>query len=153
MYIHWEKQFETGQPLIDAEHRLLVMFFRKLDVAIKTKENVTTISRIIIEVRKFVEFHFASEENLMSETAYPDLEKHRARHAELLLELNSMVARVASHREYPEDLLVFLNDWLRNHIANDDQLVAQHARRSVDRPIAEMMYAEFFPPASTGNSS
>jgi hemerythrin len=49
--------------------------------------------------------------------------------------------------------LVFLNDWLRNHIANDDQLVAQHARRSVDRPIAEMMYAEFFPSTSAGNSS
>jgi hemerythrin len=36
--VHWGKELETGQPLIDAEHRLLFMLFRKLDVAIKTGE-------------------------------------------------------------------------------------------------------------------
>ena len=112
MHIYWNKDLETGQPLIDAEHRLLAMLFKKLDVAIKTGESDNTIRLIVIEVRKFVEFHFASEENIMLETKYPGYEKHRRLHTELLTELNSLISRVVSHREEPEDLLEFLNKCL-----------------------------------------
>lgn len=89
MYIQWKKSYETGHPLIDAEHRLLVMLFRKLDVAIKTRESETTISRIVQEVKQYVKFHFTSEENLMHETNYSGIEGHIALHAQLLMELNN----------------------------------------------------------------
>ena len=148
MYIQWDRKYETGQPLIDAEHRLLVMLFRKLDVAIKTHQSDSTVSRIILEVRKFVEFHFVSEENLMRETDYPETDSHRTIHSELLLSLTSMTAKLASHREYPEDLLYFLNDWLIEHIAGHDQQVAQHVRTSNDRPVAELIYAEYLIPST-----
>jgi hemerythrin len=42
MYINWDRKYESGQPLIDAEHRLLVMLFKKLDVAIKTNLSDST---------------------------------------------------------------------------------------------------------------
>lgn len=143
MYIHWDKKYETGQPLIDAEHRLLVMLFRKLDVAIKTQLSDKTLTRIILEVRKFVEFHFVSEENLMHESNYPDTTAHRAVHTELLMKLNSMTAQLASHREYPDDLLSFLNDWLIDHIARHDQEIAEYVRKSENRPVAELIYKEY----------
>jgi hemerythrin len=68
-------------------------------------------------------------------------------HGELSMELNSMIAKLRSRREYPEDLLDFLNRWLIQHIANHDQLVAQHARNAVDRPVAESFYSEYLVPA------
>ena len=148
MYIHWDRKYETGQPLIDAEHRLLVMLFRKLDVAIKTHESDATLARIVLEVRKFVEFHFVSEENIMRETCYPGMDEHRTYHMELLGDLNAMIAKLASHREYPEDLLDFLNRWLIEHIAIHDQLVAKHARGATARPVAELVYAEYLLPSS-----
>ena len=76
MYIQWKKEYETGNPLIDAEHRLLVMLFRKLDVAIKTHAPDAIVSRIVLEVSQFVKFHFISEENIMYETKYPSIEGH-----------------------------------------------------------------------------
>ena len=145
MYIHWESRFETGQPLIDAEHRLLVMLFRKLDVAIKTHQSEAILSRTVLEVRRFVEFHFVSEENLMRETGYPDVESHRSLHAEMLIQLTAMTAELTAHREFPEDLLTFLNDWLIAHIAGHDQDVARHLRQSRDRPVAELICAEYLP--------
>lgn len=151
MYIQWNKKYETGQPLIDAEHRLLVMLFRKLDVGIKTRQPDAVIARIVLEVRKFVEFHFVSEENLMRETGYPQTDSHRTIHAELLLVLSAMTGKLASHREYPEDLLDFLSTWLVEHIAGHDQQVAQHIRASRDRPIAELVYAEYLLPSQRGN--
>lgn len=143
MYIHWDSKLETGHPLVDAEHRILVLLFRKLDVAIKTYQSEETIEQIIQELRKFVEFHFLSEENLMRETLYPGLEAHRALHTELLMRLGVFIAKVVARREFPEDLVDFLNRWLLEHIARHDQYVAQHVRNAVSRPIAESAYAEY----------
>jgi len=151
MYIHWEKKYETGHPLIDAQHRLLVMLFRKLDVAIKTQEPDAAAARIVVEVRKFVEFHFASEENLMSETNYPGFAAHRTAHAELMTEAQVMMSKLATHREYPDDVLSFLNRWLIDHIAHHDQDLARHVRTSFNRPVAESCYSEYLltsPPGS-----
>lgn len=143
MFIHWEKSLETGHLLVDAEHRLLVLLFRKLDVAIKTKESAESLRYIVHEVVRCVEFHFQSEENLMRETAYPGLDAHQAFHAELLYELNSYVAKIAEGREFPEDLLSFLSMWLTRHIAEHDQLVIRHVETSARRPVAERAYPEY----------
>jgi hemerythrin len=145
MYISWRRDLETGHPLIDAQHKLLVFLFKRLDAAIKTQQPAPLLSRIVLETRKFVEFHFVSEENLMAETGYGELEAHRHLHATLLLELNAMIAKVTAQREFPEDLLYFLNKWLIEHIGGHDLQAAQHARDAASRPVAELFYLEYFP--------
>lgn len=119
------------------------MLFRKLDVAIKSREPDPVLSRIFQEVKRFVEFHFVSEENVMRETRFPGIEAHERLHHELLMELNSMIAGIPSRREYPEDLLYFLSHWLFEHIGEHDQAVARHVRGAIDRPVAESAYPEF----------
>jgi hemerythrin-like metal-binding protein len=143
MLIHWDKKFETGNDLIDAEHRILVMLFKKLDIAIKTGSPTETVSRIIVEVKKFAEFHFISEENLMFETNYPGLRSHVVIHSNLLSELNLMVSRISGHKEYPEGVLNFLNAWLIVHIGEEDQRVAQHVKQSIPRPVGESIYPNY----------
>jgi len=143
MRIHWSEKYNTGQILIDTEHRMLVMLFKKLDVAIKTKQSDAMLARTVSEVRKFVDFHFTSEENLMLETGYPCFDAHQKLHTNLMVELNSKISRVVSHREYPDDLLDFLSRWLINHIAAQDQHLAKHILNSNERPFAESDYINF----------
>lgn len=149
MFIRWVPTLATGQPLIDTEHRVLVFLFRKLDVAIKMGEPQATVNNIIVEVKRFVDFHFHSEENLMRETHYPQLLTHQAHHADLLAELGVLSSKVIAHREFPDDLLFFLNDWLMDHIANHDQHVALHISDALARPLAEREYGEFSIDAAT----
>ena len=143
MFIHWQPSLETGQTLIDTEHRVLVFLFRKLHVAIRTGSPHVELSFIIREVTRFVDFHFVSEENLMRETHYPQLLVHQAQHADLLAQLGVFASRVERRREAPEDLLYFVNHWLMEHIARHDQHVARHAHDAVARPVAERDYSEF----------
>ena len=149
MYIHWDKVFETGQPLVDAEHRLLILLFKKLDVAIKTNRSDAMLASIIVEVRKFVEFHFASEENLMGETKYPGFAAHRNAHTKLSTELGVLISRLALHREYPNDFLSFVSRWLVEHISTHDQALAAYVRTAVNRPVAELDYSEYLLTASS----
>jgi len=143
MFIHWSASLETGQTLIDAEHRILVFLFRKLDVAVKTGQSQMAVNQIILEVRRFVEFHFVSEENIMRETNYPDLLAHQGQHSDLLAKLGVLASKVIARREVPEDLLFFLSSWLVEHIAHHDQDVAQYIRDAVARPVAEDAYGEY----------
>lgn len=152
MYIQWKKTYETGHPLIDAEHRLLVMLFRKLDIAIKTREPEATVLRIVQEVKRYVKFHFTSEENLMYETDYPGIEGHIAMHTHLLVDLNSMMSKLTSRQEFPEDVLSFLSDWLTKHIAHHDQLLVKYVESAVNRPVAELIYPEYLEMIITQNA-
>ena len=87
MYIHWEKELELGNDLIDTQHRILVLLCRKLDIAIKSNESEQTLRWVMLELRKFTEFHFISEENLMHEIGYPGVDEHSLIHSDLLAQL------------------------------------------------------------------
>ncbi|NDU87166.1 MAG: hemerythrin family protein, partial [Ferrovum sp.] len=99
--------------------------------------------RILLEVKKFSEFHFISEENLMHEIHYPGTEAHELIHSELLSQLEVMIGRVSKKKEFPDDLLYFLNQWILGHIAHEDQHIADYARFSQNRPVAENIYPEY----------
>ena len=143
MFIHWSASLETGQALIDAEHRILVFLFRKLDIAVKTGQSQIVVNQIVFEIRRFVEFHFVSEENAMRETNYPHLHEHQGQHSDLLAKLGVLASKVVARREFPEDLLFFLNSWLVEHIAQHDQRVALYICDAVARPVAEDAYGEY----------
>jgi len=143
MYIHWEKQLELGNDLIDTQHRMLVLLCRRLDIAIKTKQSEQTVRWVMLELKKFTEFHFISEENLMHEIGYPGVHEHALIHADLLLQLDMMLAKISHHKEFPEDMLYFLNKWLLKHVVTEDLKIADLARHSKSRPLGEDLYGKF----------
>ena len=132
-----------GNDLIDLQHRMLVLLCRKLDIAIKTRQPEQTIRWIIVELKKFTEFHFTSEENLMHEIGYPSVGEHALIHTELLVQLDMMLAKISHHREFPEDLLYFLNKWLVQHLAQEDMKIVDFLRLAVHRPIGEELYEQY----------
>lgn len=143
MYIRWEKALELGNDLVDTQHRMLVLLCRKLDIAIKSGASEQTVRRVLLELKKFTEFHFVSDENLMHEIGYPGVNDHTLIHNDLLSQLDMAIAKIAYHKEFPEDLLFFLNKWLGNHVVHEDLKIAAYARNSAKRPLGEHLYAEY----------
>lgn len=143
MYVHWKNEFKLGNDLIDTQHRMLMMLCRKLDIAIKMQEPEMDIQRTIVEIRKFAEFHFVSEENLMREIGYPELEQHAKIHNATLVELQVAMTKIHHRIEYPDDFLHNLNSWLIDHIQTDDSKLAKFLSESVKRPIGENLYSQF----------
>lgn len=141
--VHWEEQLELGNDLIDTQHRMLVLLCRKLDIAIKTKESEQVIRWVMLELKKFTEFHFVSEENFMHEIGYPDIDDHALIHSELLSQLDVMLAKISHHKEFPEDLLYFLNKWLVQHVVLEDLKIAKFAKTSEKKPIGIELYEEY----------
>lgn len=145
MYVHWEKELELGNNLIDTQHRIFVLLCRKLDIAIKTKQSERTVWRVMLELKKFTEFHFHSEENLMYEMNYPEVDEHALIHADLLMQMDMMLAKIGHHKEFPDDLLYFLNKWLIAHVVKDDMKISRYALHAEQRPLGEDLYSLYLP--------
>jgi len=143
MYIHWQKSLELNNDMIDTQHRMMVLLCRKLDIAIKTKQPDQRIRWVMLELKKFTEFHFISEENLMHEIGYPGVDEHALIHAELLSQLDMMLAKISHNKEFPEDLLYFLNKWIIQHVSREDLKIAEYSNHAEQRPIGEDLYKEY----------
>ncbi len=52
------KSLELDNDLIDTQHRMLIMLCRKLDIAVKAKKSKQTLRWVMLELKKFTEFHF-----------------------------------------------------------------------------------------------
>ncbi|HEY5765710.1 MAG TPA: hemerythrin domain-containing protein, partial [Candidatus Deferrimicrobiaceae bacterium] len=77
------------------------------------------------------QFHFATEEKSMSETGYPGLEDHRAKHEELKGTLDDLIVDFRDYgvtEKLSRAIGTFLGNWLRNHIRDVDQAFAAFLR-------------------------
>jgi hemerythrin-like metal-binding protein len=148
MYVQWSSQYVLGNALLDTQHRMLFLLCRKLDMAIKTGRSAQVIQRTMVEVKKFTEFHFISEQNLMFEIAYPDAEAHAKEHANLLIDLQVIFSKISHKTEFPEDFLYFLHHWLVDHFDQQDGKLAAYLKDCEVRPVGEALYADLH--ASSG---
>jgi hemerythrin len=95
---------EMGQ-----QHTELINMFSKLNEAVKNSESRNIIYQIINEVVSFTRIHFAAEEQLMTKSAYPEIESHKSMHRELIDEALQLKGKFDSVDE--EAFRVWLNHW------------------------------------------
>ena len=83
----------------------------------------------------YVREHFADEEKLMAEAAFPGLEGHRRLHAGFVAELEAVRAALArpeaDRAALAERLHLSLRDWLLRHIRVEDRAYAKHLAERV----------------------
>ncbi len=139
-FVIWNPAWETGDPLIDEEHRQLLSQIEQLFSAIHEKRPGEKIPEVLAFLAGYVESHFAREEHHMQVSRYPGLDQHKGIHDDM----RAQVARLTeASRSNPavvtEDVVNFLSEWLVSHITEEDQRMAKHllwfdARASQAKP-------------------
>ena len=122
----------AGVTEIDKQHQELVSKFNRLNEAVKNNESREDIYRIIDDVISFTRIHFASEEQLMINSGYPELEAHREKHRELIKEALHLKGKL----DYVGEQM--FTDWFNHwpfarvlaHIQFADQQVEDHIIQS-----------------------
>jgi len=72
------------ESLIEHQHRELVSLLNELNEAIRNLESREIIYRMMDEVIAYTRLHFSTEEQLMVQSGYPDIEWHKDQHKQLL---------------------------------------------------------------------
>lgn len=131
--ILWRKHFVVGHPDVDRGHQVFLDLIRNISWSSETKEPKDWCLRLLRELRKYADFHFFSEENLMLKTGYPDYLEHQAAHTELLASLDDRIAAYAGDQINLEAVVVFLFDWFVMHTTKDDKKLGKFLDKDKDK--------------------
>ena len=88
MQIEWESDFETGNEDVDLQHRYFLDLINRIKKNFEETKDVDHKGKLIIELKKYADFHFTSEENIATSCNLSGVSGHHQRHLELLEEFN-----------------------------------------------------------------
>ncbi|HDX8437566.1 TPA: bacteriohemerythrin [Aeromonas dhakensis] len=129
--LHWNEAFMVQVPSMDNQHLGLFEAMNRLYQAVIDKSPAQLRKQRLDELLKLATRHFADEERVMEQAGYPELRRHKEEHARLLAELDTLMQRNGTDdEEFNMELLVFLKNWLLNHISKVDKQYSGSLRQA-----------------------
>lgn len=131
MAYQFTQDLETGNTLIDGEHRQLIQAINDLLDACAQGRGRAEIGKTAQFLQEYTARHFADEERLQVNCSYPDYPNHKRYHEEFKKVVASLVQALLA--EGPTVVLVSkvnsaLAGWLLNHIKREDKKLAAYIR-------------------------
>ncbi|MCB2188711.1 MAG: bacteriohemerythrin [Deltaproteobacteria bacterium] len=128
-FIQWRPDFETGIAQIDREHKKLVGLVNELYDAMKAGAGNQALGKVLTGLTAYTKTHFATEEKLMSQHAYPAFLAHKAEHDKLTAQVVELGEKFqAGNPVLTVQVANFLKEWLSKHILSTDQKYAPFLR-------------------------
>lgn len=129
-FMSWRKDFEVGVAQIDAEHRHLFDLINAFHETYAGGDTRTEIAQVLNRLVAYAEEHFQHEEQLMRDSAYPQLDMHMELHSELVLSIFAINEKLAADPvKASTDIVHFLKSWLLQHILQRDMDIAEFLKR------------------------
>lgn len=120
MLIEWRKEFETGVPDVDHEHRELVNLINRLHQEMVAGADKARLSDFLGEVFARIAAHFALEESIMRKHRYDEYAAHKAEHEALLDEIRDIMDAAHEGANSSVALSRTVRDWFINHFKSKD---------------------------------
>ena len=119
MSLQWSSDLELDIPVIDSQHKRIVDYINKVEVAHKHHSH-NELMDVLDELVDYTLSHFAFEETLMEEAGYPFLKAHQKVHALFTRRVNGYYQQAKAGADVTDELMHTLKAWLINHIKHDD---------------------------------
>jgi hemerythrin len=126
--LEWDKGLETGNEIIDNQHRELVRLTGVLVEACAEDKSSEVLGGALAFLADYTVRHFADEEALQLECGFPEYEAHKKLHEDFKVTVGELAARYAE--EGSTEVLASAVDtvvirWLLNHIKQEDFKIAE----------------------------
>lgn len=126
----WSNMFAVGVQEIDDQHRKLVSILNRLGDAGSDENAAALQNSLLDELTDYTVYHFSTEERLMQTHGYEATATHTAQHKKLVEAVQALHARRAAGETLPfDELMIFLRDWLTNHIMGSDKALGVSLNR------------------------
>lgn len=121
-----------GIPEIDREHEKLFRLINEVFELLhndRLKDKYREIRKILTELKRYTEEHFANEESYMESIRDPELEMQKKEHKAFCEKIATLdvtdIEEVTDQQETLEDLMQYLTRWLYHHILGSDILIGK----------------------------
>jgi len=122
---------ELGVEIIDAQHHELERQVDKLIEALELARGRFEVASTLRFLETYAAQHFALEDRLMAEQAYPQREAHLREHAQFLETFSALAEQV--RRQGPSShAAILVNDeicsWLARHVMGTDKPMCEYLK-------------------------
>ncbi|HHW67829.1 MAG TPA: hemerythrin family protein [Epulopiscium sp.] len=132
----WKDAYELGVPQIDVQHKEL---FRRVEAFLQVvrskdawEEKLPKINETLEFMKGYVVEHFRDEEEYQKKINYPGYEAHKQIHigmVDYVLEVSKQFEETNYNENLVQQFGGKLLSWLINHVAAEDQRIADYAKK------------------------
>lgn len=120
--LHWTEAHSVNIAELDRQHQKLLETVNELNDALRSREGQSAVGKILERLVQYAGEHFTAEEALMERHGFPGLPMHRAQHESFRQKLAGFLDDYrAGKAGVPVSLLLFMNDWVRQHMMKTDK--------------------------------
>lgn len=121
MFYEWNDSLSVGVASIDRQHKVLISLINDLHTAIEAGRGASEAKPILKKLITYAKAHFIYEESLFTNYDYVHTDEHLLSHRNIEGKLSELLEKSkASDFDLSEELMVFLKNWLNNHILKED---------------------------------
>ncbi|MBU1248766.1 MAG: hemerythrin family protein [Proteobacteria bacterium] len=129
--LEWSDALELGIPNIDEQHRRLLDTMNTLSSQIQHGKSGQGYAAAVQEMQDYTTFHFMEEETMMRISGFRHADSHASLHQKFIKETEEFAAiDVTNAPGKALELLLFIQEWLVDHILGVDLVFAQHYKES-----------------------
>ena len=121
--LSWDEKYLIGHEKIDSEHMLFFDLMKSIERHFREGGDKKIISGLLDELRRYADFHFCSEENIMYEIGYSGLADQRTMHRNLLTDLDILINQYKEDDIAPPLIIGFLFNWFLGHSSVEDRKI------------------------------
>lgn len=119
--IKWTDSFSVGVKDMDDQHKQLIEMINRLIEEQHVLTEPSTIAELLTGMTDYAREHFRSEEYLMAEYGYENLDSQVQSHTSFMARtMEFMAASDIGPNILSMALLEYLKSWLTGHILNED---------------------------------
>ncbi len=128
----WKPEYSVKIPEIDTQHQRLFALAAELHLALTHGRGYTLLEQCLSNLVDYTKVHFASEESLMAQCHFPRAAEHKMEHDKLAAQVLDLQQKFREGEgTVSMSLLLFLKNWLENHIAGSDQQYSKFLRGEI----------------------
>ncbi len=127
--LRWNSSFDIGIDVIDKQHRFLMGIINDLYYVMMDGNSRDELKKLIRKLGVYASIHFAREEHFFKVFGYPHAETHKEEHNDFEDKIHGFENKfIRGEQELTLNILLFLSDWLVDHIKGSDQKYGPYLR-------------------------
>jgi hemerythrin len=118
----WDSTYSVKVKRFDDEHQELFRILNQLYDGMMARRGQEVLESVLKDLLQYTEKHFADEEVVMRNAAYPQLQAQIEQHRRFTDKIKELLTKYkAGSIGMTVEVLDFLTDWLKKHIIGMDK--------------------------------
>lgn len=129
--MQWNERWAVGVQMIDDDHKHLVKLINELHDSLAAGKSRDVIGPTLKALVQYTKTHFGREQAEMAKYSYPKMGEHVKAHTDFVSKVVDVQARLKKGSDaVTMEVMLFLRDWLLQHISNVDRSLADFLREA-----------------------